>query len=325
MAKRNTTTLQLGKCVIPKSRTEKISVLADEAREIYDQLEPLFDRPRQVDLLRRYQVGEILKAAVPDLKKRANKKPALRSISDNLVTCLAEALGVRDRTLYRCLQLAREYRPSKFRKLAAYTWVTWTHFVHLLNVKGPKLRREMERKLIAEVWTSDQLKEGIAALQPNMRQGTGCPLKVPGSLGDAFGQVISTAKGVAKRTDEVWFGDRYDIGAVLEGRQPTELDEETLQQSGESIDAMKSMVLAGCTGIRKIGEQTPQQIDESIEALKSVDAAVREELQLLTLTKQRSEEQPKGQMNGAKERRPAAQPKAVVSAEIDLGSEDGED
>lgn len=263
MVKRKNTPPEYIEYVVLESRSEKINALPAEVRTIYDQLEPLFERTRQGKLLLRYRIGEILKAAVPDLQKRANKKPALMKISDNLVEYLAEALDVPHRTLYRCLQLAREYKPERFQQLVACSWVTWQHVVNLLDVKNPKLQREMESTLVAEKLSAGELKSEIRTRKDNDRPGSGRPLKVPVTLNRAIDQLTTTALKFVRCTNEVWFGGGYNIAGVIADRPPDEIDENTLQQINKGIDVLEAVKEAANKGINEF-RLAKQRVEEPL-------------------------------------------------------------
>jgi hypothetical protein len=252
MTRLKKTAMKRAKRPVPKDRAEKIRALPKELTKYHRLLEPLVEGLVQDTLLTNYQMGEIMVNAETDLDARAKENPSLQECADRHVEHLAEASGIDRRTLSDCKRVARAYTREEYQKLMSKPRVTWPHVVHLLNARGKKLRRAMEEKVVSKGWSANQLKAEIRASQGNIREGTGRPPKVPGSLNHAFHMVTSGSKQIARRLTEVLFGDRYDISAVIKTCPPNKIGEQTPQQIDESIEALEKMVAAGRMGIRRL-------------------------------------------------------------------------
>jgi hypothetical protein len=169
-----------------------------------------------------------------------------------------EIPGVPPQLLQKCFCLANVYSPKAFGELIKHDAITPGHALQLAALGDPKDIAFFQRKVIAERLTYRQLYDAIKKkFGVRRKRGAGRPYKVPSSLTKALTHLSTQATAYRHAHGKIWFGEQYNIAAVVQDMPPGLPSEGLRKQLAEALE--------GCESLASVAEAEAQELRSAIE------------------------------------------------------------
>ena len=238
-------------------------------------LAPICDEQRRRSFEWHYEAGEVVRERYEALKQdRANM------YGERFFYRLARDLnkpGVDAQLLGACYKLVKRYNWKEYREFIRHPEISPTHVLQLVSIPDAKIRENLFKKVITDKLTTKQLfVEAYQQLGVRRKPGAGRPLKVPKKIEGALTHFETQIEQFVKLSDQVWFGDQYNIISEIKELPATELTEELRTRLDE--DAKKADNLAvKAAGDAKALREALADVDRRIAAQAKINAEVQAE------------------------------------------------
>lgn len=224
--------------------------LPEDLRELYHELRDVLNELNKHDLEKYFETGEIFNRGYEEIASRY-KKAGQKLRGADVTGSLGRALGIHPRLLSHCRKLVKTYSRADYDALIRHR-ASWSHIVHLIGVRDEGLRRELERKLLAEKLTAGQLKAAIQEKLGKRRVGSGRTPIIPGNVDDALTRLLDASDRYLKVCHGL-FGPPFNLAkAITEspGAEMTAALREKLTRTADLLDQVASNITEHARGLR---------------------------------------------------------------------------
>lgn len=187
----------------------------EELVAVIKELKPICEKERGHLLQWYYDLGKRVSKHY-DTIAQARAEQQLTMYRANFFDQLAGRLKTLPASLLRqCCNLAWAYDAEAFTELSKAPAITASHALQLADIDDREVREDLQKRVIKDRLTVAELIKAIKERYGARRSpGAGRPCKVPKNANAAITHLTAQTEKFL-RTNEVWFGDRFDIANAL--------------------------------------------------------------------------------------------------------------
>lgn len=276
-----------------RKRERVLDQMTDSLKTIYTRINTKLNDDAKKSILTRFDVGESI----------AKVKGDERKYGERAMAQLSEALGYKESVLYSYAQIATTYTRERLEQFMndmekAGGYLSYSQVRLLITVDNVKLREQLEKRLVAELLTADQLTQIVQA-KAGKRSNNSGPL-APRSPMAGLQQMAKMSESLLDR-QAIYQKSIFDQLSAIE---PDKVTEKLIEQL-EDTDTKQKQLEQFCGENRR-------KLDVILDKVRQVHDANEAEKRPSRMHKDRAAKPPTG--DGYEETMPARQRRVVPAS-----------